>query len=67
MEREADSRCRRESEAAGSSNGEPVSITYAPRLQSSLTESGSIDYLSRCFSEFYDQKIIQSGYLPQDV
>ena len=27
MEREADSRCRRESEAAGSNNGEPFCIT----------------------------------------
>ena len=64
MEREADSRCRRESEAAGSKNGKLVSITCASRLQSSLTESGSTDYLSRPqFSESYDQKIIRSGSL----
>ena len=63
MEREVDSRCRRESEAAGSNNGELVSITWASRLQSSLTESGSTDYLSRPqFSESYDQLFDQDPF-----
>ena len=67
MEREVDSRCRRESEAAGSNNGKLVSITCASRLQSSLTESGSTDYLSRPqFSEFYDQKIMTRKLFDQD-
>ena len=64
MGREVDSRCRRESEAAGSNDGEFVSITWASRLQSSLKESESTDYLSRSqFSEFYDQKLFDQDPL----